>query len=203
MAKPILLIDMDGVQVDYYGHFLEIWKQKYPDRIAVEANELNSFYIEDAYPKEYAEDIVSITRAKDFFRGIKPIAGAVETMNRILVEGEFDPYICTAPELDAVDQCCFTEKAQCIEEHLGKEWLKRTIITKDKTLVHGDFLIDDKPEIKGARVPSWERIVFWHKYNVNAAGIHMHGWGDWDNIKHVLKNRMEGKELPQLSRMVA
>ena len=31
-----------------------------------------------------------------------------------------------------------------VSEHLGAEWMKRLIITCDKTLIHGDLLIDDK-----------------------------------------------------------
>ena len=36
-----------------------------------------------------------------------------------------------------------------MEEHLGSEFTKRVILTRDKTLVRGDVLIDDKPTIGG------------------------------------------------------
>ena len=36
-----------------------------------------------------------------------------------------------------------------IEEHLGEDWLDKIIITKDKTVVNGHVLIDDRPNIKG------------------------------------------------------
>jgi len=36
-----------------------------------------------------------------------------------------------------------------VKQHLGAEWMKRIIITCDKTLIHGDLLIDDKHAVTG------------------------------------------------------
>ena len=32
---------------------------------------------------------------------------------------------------------------------MGKDWCNRMILTKDKTIVAGDLLFDDKPKITG------------------------------------------------------
>ena len=96
-------------------------------------------------------------------------------------------FLCTAPDLDVEDQACWSEKALSVKEHLGDEWLKRLIITKDKTLVHGDYLIDDKPEIKGInKTPSWNRIVFHHEYNVNTRGVRLLNWTKWPMIESAI-----------------
>lgn len=36
-----------------------------------------------------------------------------------------------------------------VERHLGPEFLDKVILTRDKTIVSGDILIDDKPDILG------------------------------------------------------
>lgn len=36
-----------------------------------------------------------------------------------------------------------------IDKHLGPEWLDKIVLTKDKTMVNGHILIDDRPNIKG------------------------------------------------------
>ena len=41
-------------------------------------------------------------------------------------------------------------------KHLGRDATNRLILTKDKTLVHGSLLIDDKPRILGAVKPRWK-----------------------------------------------
>lgn len=36
-----------------------------------------------------------------------------------------------------------------VEKHLGYDFLEQVILTRDKTLIAGDLLIDDKPDILG------------------------------------------------------
>lgn len=38
-----------------------------------------------------------------------------------------------------------------VEKHLGQEFLEQVILTRDKTLITGDILIDDKPDIQGKK----------------------------------------------------
>jgi len=54
---------------------------------------------------------------------------------------------------------------------------------KDKTLIIGDILIDDKPEIKGISTPNWEHIIFDQPYNKNITNKKRI---NWDNFKEVL-----------------
>ena len=58
------------------------------------------------------------------------------------------------------------EKYEWVENYLGDAWVKRIILTRDKTLIKGDYLIDDKPVITGVeRSPEWEQIVYDRPYN--------------------------------------
>ena len=43
----------------------------------------------------------------------------------------------------------FISQFEWVEEHLGRDWTLRLILTRDKTVVNGHILIDDKPKITG------------------------------------------------------
>lgn len=190
--KPILLIDMDGVIADYYGHFISIWKKTYPDRVALKASELKGFYFEDSYPAEYTSDIRNITTDIGFFENLPPVPGAVTALTSILENDKFKVFLCSTPDSHSKNQCCSSEKVRWVERVLGPDWVKRIILTHDKTLVHGDYLIDDKPHIVGAKEsPSWSQIVFTHEYNKHMSGFTMNSWSNWPEIEQEILNDFE------------
>ena len=57
------------------------------------------------------------------------------------------PYILTAPSL--YNPLSYTEKRLWVEDHLGFAWVKRLIISPDKSLLIGDVLVDDHREGHG------------------------------------------------------
>ncbi|XP_027480360.1 5'(3')-deoxyribonucleotidase, cytosolic type isoform X2 [Zalophus californianus] len=57
-----------------------------------------------------------------------------------------------------------------VENHLGPQFVERIILTRDKTMVLGDLLIDDKDTIRGQEeTPSWEHILFTCCHNQHLA----------------------------------
>ncbi len=183
--KPVLLIDMDGVIADYYKGFLMKWMERYPNERVIWPQDLTNFYLEEAYPKEFHTITRNLTLETGFFENLPVVYGSILALQAILHAGYFEPFLCTAPDLEAENQGCYSEKARWIEKYLGKEWLKRLIITKDKTMVHGDYLIDDKPNITGHMKPSWHQVVFDHAYNKDTPGFRLHSWDieDWVNTQ--------------------
>jgi 5'-nucleotidase len=195
MTKPILLIDMDGVIADFYGHFLSIWREKYPDRVYVKPEDVTAFYLETLYPAEYSQDILDILRAPGFFANLPPMPGAIEALKKLDEEGKFEIYLCSTPDSDSVNHNCASEKMRWVERHLGKKWVKDVILTHDKTLVQGDFLIDDKPNINGLRKPSWMQIMFQHAYNKDVYGFHMNGWDKWPGVEEYILDIVKENNL--------
>jgi len=191
--RPILLIDMDGVIANYYARFLRVWQMLYPNRKAIPLKELEGFYIESCYSEYPEEDIKRILTTSRFFRNLPPVDHAIKTLQEIIVDPAFDSFICTAPDIEYQDQLCFSEKAQWVEEHLGKEWLHKMILSKDKTLIHGNYLIDDKPSIHGVRTPSWKHVVFHQKYNhteeiIKREEFRLEDWTKWPTVREALLN---------------
>ncbi|XP_060219606.1 5'(3')-deoxyribonucleotidase, mitochondrial isoform X3 [Meriones unguiculatus] len=75
-----------------------------------------------------------------------------------------------------------------VEKHLGPDFLEQIVLTRDKTVVSADLLIDDRPDITGAEPhPSWEHILFTacHNYHLQLQPPRrrLHSWADdWKAI---------------------
>lgn len=108
-----IMIDMDDVLCDFSG-------AKY---------ERLSKFPEMAYPQSQM----------DFFRTLKPLPRAIESF--LTLSDIYDVYILTAPSI--MNPLSYTEKRLWVEDNLGLQYVSRLIICSDKSLLNGDYLIDD------------------------------------------------------------
>jgi 5'-nucleotidase len=69
-----------------------------------------------------------------------------------------------------------------IRHHLGQEFAERTILTRDKTLVRGTILIDDKPSVSGVMQPEWEHVLFDQPYNRKVTNRRRLNWSNYREI---------------------
>lgn len=72
-----------------------------------------------------------------------------------------------------------------MEKHLGRDFLEQVILTRDKTLITGDLLIDDKPDILGEAsvelcVGALLCVSWFFYFNINALTIFL---GDFWSVK--------------------
>ena len=175
-----ILVDMDGVLSDFDGEFLKRWRERYPEKIYIPLEERTSFYVKDSYPEDLKPLVTDILLEPSFFREMMPMTGAIQAMKE-MKDMEFEIFICTSP-LTAYKNCVL-EKYEWVEKHLGADWVSQIILTKDKTLVKGDYLIDDKPAISGVETnPTWEHIVYDRPYNRDVSKKRL----DWSNWKDVI-----------------
>ncbi len=156
----VVLVDLDQTIADFTGGWKKAWNAKYPDRQIVD--DPTDFDLEIAYSNIASEGEVSaIYHAPGFLLGLDPLPGAIEALHQMQASG-IEVFLCSSP---ARVTTSYSEKADWVELHLGKDWVKKLILTKDKTFVHGDYLIDDKPEIFGLFSPTWEHILLDQPYN--------------------------------------
>lgn len=174
-----ILIDMDGVLSDFDGEFLARWRGRYPDKFYVPLAERSTFYVKEQYPDELKPLVTEIVREPGFIRDMKPIDGGKEALTEMESMGH-EVFICSSP-LSAYKNCVL-EKFEWVDRVLGPSWVKRIILTKDKTLIKADCIIDDKPEITGVELtPSWEHILYDCPYNREVDRKRL-TWNNWKSI---------------------
>jgi 5'-nucleotidase len=155
-----ILVDMDGVLADFNRALYEAWEKEYPrESLDVPETRIKSMLHEE--PQEKRQRIRKLYHAPGFYRSLTPIKGGIEAVREMAKRGH-GVFICSSP---VTNTYCISEKIEWVMEYLGDEFVRRTVITKDKTLVKGDILIDDWPDVTGAAVPEWEHVVFDQPYN--------------------------------------
>ena len=173
----VVLVDFDNTVNDFDLGFRTQWRISYPDRLVVPEAQRTTFRIEDNYLPGYKPDIRAIVGAAGFIAGLPPRDGAIQALQEMLASG-LEVYICTAPLSKPLPNV--PEKYQWVAQYLGEEWAKhRIIVSKDKTLIKGDVLIDDNPEITGKRTAEWIRVVYDRTYNQQAVGRRLTHWSNW------------------------
>lgn len=172
-----ILVDMDGVLCWWEKHLIKRMNELYPDfpmfefgtRTEESAHVINGLYETPEMQSVLAED--------GFYYALEPIDGAKEALLEMEKLG-YDVAICTAPSIR--NKTCASDKYNWVIKHYGESWANRVIVTRDKTRVHGDILIDDKSQVRGAQHPSWTHVVFDQSYNrADLNRPRMNGWADW------------------------
>lgn len=176
----LILFDQDSVLADFESKFVKRW-----DEIGacnhVPMEKRTSFSYQTDYPQEFWHIIDQIFAEEGFYTDLAPIPGAIRAAKMLLSEGH-DVRICTSPSNYIY---CPNEKCRWIIEHMGKDFENRIIITNDKTIVKGDVLIDDKPEITGCCVPEWRHILVDYHYNRHIDRPRITDWnneGQWRSL---------------------
>jgi 5'-nucleotidase len=173
-----ILVDMDGVISDFDQEFLLRWRNQHPEEFYIPFEERTAFYVKDQYPEELKPLVAKILLEEDFFEKMMPVPGAREALEEMAAAG-FEVFICTSPFSNY--ESCVYEKYKWVETFIGPSWVNRIILTKDKTVVKADYLIDDKPIITGVEdYPSWEHILYDRPYNreINKRRITWQTWKD-------------------------
>ena len=174
-----ILIDMDGVIADFEVGFLNHWRRSHPDKPYVPLEQRNTFFVVDQYPPEHSDLISQIFLMPGFFRSLPEIHGGLEALTDMSTAG-IELFICTSsfPEY----QNCVLEKYEWVNEHLGKDWVKRMILTPDKTILDADYLIDDMPRINGLKEPPWQHVIYDHAKNRMENTKKRLTWNNWKEV---------------------
>ncbi len=177
----IVLIDLDGPLADFETEFLKIWRDRFPNEFFLPFEERTQFYLENDYPDNLKDKIRSIKNESGFFASLQPTKNSIYAVKKI-VEMGFEVFICSTGIYD--NKNCLTEKKQWVEKYLGEDLAKTAIFTKDKTVIRGDYLIDDRPNIKGVVIPEWQHVIFDQPFNgevKNLPRIKI-DWSNWEEI---------------------
>lgn len=170
-ARPVrVLVDMDGVLADFEAGLLRGFRRRFPGEPHVPLGERRGFFAREQYRAlrpDLADKVASVYEDAGFFLNLDPIPGALEAMREMNAMPDTEVFICTSPLLKY--DHCVGEKYRWVEKHLGPQFVERIILTRDKTLILGDLLIDDKDTIRGRETPTWEHVLFTCCHNQHLA----------------------------------
>ena len=129
--RKILYIDMDNVLVDFPSAFPKV------------SQEMLTEY------EDRLDEVPGI------FSLMEPLEGAIDAYREL--SGKFDIYILSTAPWE--NPSAWSDKLLWVKEHLGSYAHKRLILSHNKHLNHGDFLVDDRLK-NGADMFRGEHIHF-------------------------------------------
>ncbi|KAF4659100.1 putative tubulin polyglutamylase ttll9 [Perkinsus chesapeaki] len=171
---------MDGVICDFELALMEQFQREHPDEPYISVDEREGFYCSKQYealkPRlgGYVKDIIS---SEGFISHLPPISGALQSLRWLDELPDVEIWLCSTP-LTAWRNCV-PEKYEWVEKNLGTDFVRKLILTKDKTIIKADALIDDKPEITGSEEPPLfgRHVMFTQPYNQHIrTGDRLDGW---------------------------
>ena len=178
VTRPVrVLVDLDDVLADWNGH-LDKLMDNHPSLHDVPRKaERVSWDWDEVTDEQYAL-LRAIMDEPHFYQMLLPLPGAQEGVAALEASGA-EVFLVSSPLL--TNHGCPSEKYEWVREYFGPSLAQRLILTHDKTVIHGDVLIDDKPKITGANVrPSWRRIIFDQPWNQGVAGVRLSSWDHTD-----------------------
>lgn len=170
----IVLVDMDGPLADFEeGHQRFCEASGMPPETY--GTSRKTWDILEVVEERWRAPILEGWHSPGFFAGLEPVKGAIHALHLLLSRGH-DVFICTAPMIN--HSTCAQEKLAWVRKHVGPAFDSRVIITRDKTLVHGDVLVDDRPDIHGVKEPTWTHWLYDANYNARVTHPHRVAWRD-------------------------
>lgn len=82
------------------------------------------------------------TKTSFFFMSMKPIDGAIEAVREFLLSKKYEVYFLSTAPWSNIES--LSAKRWWIEHHFGHLAFKKLILTHNKGLLKGDYLIDDR-----------------------------------------------------------
>ena len=147
-SKGIILVDMDNTIVDYSASIAVELQRNYPN-VKVTSDNWQTLQLNDLHYNRK-----KIQSQPQFFKKLKPMNGALKALKEMEHDG-YSVFIVSSPSISG--NSCHSEKCEWMKLHFGDKWARRLVLTKDKTIVIGDVLIDDKPFITGSiENPMWK-----------------------------------------------
>jgi 5'(3')-deoxyribonucleotidase len=172
-----IFVDMDDVMADATQKFCDIYKAEYGITIAKHDFIGKSFI--DVIPLEHQRFVQEYHFQKGFFRDLQVIPHSQEVIQKLA--RKYEIFIATA----AMEfPYSFNEKYDWLKEHFPYISWHHIIFCGDKSILKGDYLIDD--HLKNLRGFEGKAIVFTAPHNLKEAYDTFTRANSWLEIEKML-----------------
>lgn len=152
-----IVVDMDDVMADATGQFLAWYRLEFG--VEIHRHQLNHKEELQGYPKEHHEAVYGFTFRKDFFRTMQVQPDCHRVMERL--NRHYEVFIVSsAMEFPNSLQ----EKFDWLREHFAFLHWSQFVFCGRKSIVHGDYMIDDLPH--NLRGFNGEKLLFSAPHNL-------------------------------------
>lgn len=177
-----ILIDLDDTVAHFRRNFGVVRKELFPLLNGIPDLENHaSFNLWEGRTPEEQEAIAKIMDHPGFYRNLEPYEGAVDAVHEMVSMGH-EVFFLSAPWV--TNPTGASDKYAWVAEHFGPDLAKRLVLARDKTIVAGDILFDDKHPIPNREAATWVQVYVDAAYNRNEPGPRIHSWttDEWRNI---------------------
>jgi len=171
-ARKIICVDMDEVIADALSEHLLRYNRQFSSNITVE--DLHGHWLWDYVPEERQAALYEYLTSEDFFE----VLGVMPDAQRVIaqLQERYDVFIATAAmEVPS----SFNAKFKWLGRHFPFIPHSRIVFCGDKSILHGDYLIDDNP--RQLRLFRGEGILFTSPANVGVSGFRR--VNDWMDVE--------------------
>lgn len=153
--KKVILVDLDGTVADIdKGLAL-----KFPDHEHLIVDRKDSDFAVGEHEQMFRAEMTK----PGFFLGLSLIEEGAKFVREMLQSDMCERLVFVSSPLKNAPHC-IPEKIQWIEKHFGFDLARSAVFCKDKTLVRGDVLVDDRPQT-GSMKPTWKQYFPPTSYN--------------------------------------
>lgn len=177
-----LLYDLDDTVAHFRRNFNVLRLDLYPELTGIPNLEDHaSFNLWAGRTPEEIQAIDAIMNHPGFYRNLEPYEGAVEAVKEAQSLGH-EVFFVSAPWV--TNPTGASDKYAWVEEHFGLDLAKKLVLARDKTIVAGDILFDDKHPIPNRENATWAQVYVDAPYNRNEPGPRIHSWAtdEWKNL---------------------
>lgn len=182
-----ILIDLDDTVAHFRRNFTAMRALHYPLLTGIpDLSTHASFNLWEGRTEEECAAIAAIMDLPNFYRELEPYDGAVDAVKEMAAMGH-EVFFLSAPWV--TNPTGASDKYAWVEEHFGLDLAKRLILSRDKTIVAGDVLFDDKHPIPNKENATWTQVFVDAPYNREEPGLRIYDWtdGSWKTILEEIK----------------
>lgn len=177
-----ILFDLDDTVAHFRRRFDALRAEHYPLLTGIpELDKHASFNLWQGRTPDEITAIDALMNHTGFYRDLEPYEGAVDAVHETISMGH-DVFFLSAPWV--TNPTGASDKYAWVEEHFGIDLAKKLILSRDKTIVAGDILFDDKHPIPNKENATWTQVFVDAPYNRDQPGHRVMSWAtdEWKDV---------------------